>query len=69
MRGSARVRQPEFLTTARVARIVGVSKRTIHNWLKSGKIPEPEMNPENRYYLWTMADVETIRRIQEEEQE
>jgi predicted site-specific integrase-resolvase len=60
-------RSQEYLTTARVARILGVGKRTLHNWIKSGKVPGPEVNPDNGYLRWTMADVETVRTVLTEE--
>jgi predicted site-specific integrase-resolvase len=57
----------EFLTTARAARILGVSKRTLHNWIKAGKVPPPEINPENGYLQWTMSDVAVVRNVLMEE--
>jgi DNA-binding transcriptional MerR regulator len=60
---------PEYLTTARVARILGITKRTLHNWIKAGKVPGPEVNPENGYLQWTMADIEAARRALMEETE
>jgi DNA-binding transcriptional MerR regulator len=57
----------EFLTTARAARILGVSKRTLHNWIKAGKVPPPEVNPENGYLQWTMSDVAVVRNVLMEE--
>ncbi len=51
----------QFLTSAQVAAALGVTKRTLHNWIKSGKITAPEVNPANRYYRWTLVDVEAIR--------
>jgi excisionase family DNA binding protein len=56
-------RSPEYLTTARVARILGITKRTLHNWIKSGKVPGPEANPGNGYLQWTMSDVEVVRNV------
>ncbi len=56
-----------FLTSAQVAAAIGVSKRTLHNWIKSGKIVVPETNPDNGYYRWRLADVEAVRsRLREE---
>ena len=60
-------RSQEYLTTARVARILGITKRTLHNWIKAGKVPGPEINPDNGYLQWTMADVETVRNVLMEE--
>jgi DNA-binding transcriptional MerR regulator len=60
-------RAQEYLNTARVARILGITKRTLHNWIKSGKVPGPEVNPANGYLQWTMADVEVVRHALTEE--
>jgi len=57
----------EVLTSARVARILGITKRTLHNWIKAGKIPGPEVNPDNGYLQWTMTDVEVARNVLTEE--
>ena len=58
-----------YLTSVRVAGILGISKRTLHNWVKNGKIPPPEVDPSNGYYLWKMGDVDAIRNILLEEKE
>ena len=51
------------ITTEQVANILGVSKRTLKTWLQNGKVPEPERNPKNNYRVWSLAEVEAIRRI------
>jgi DNA-binding transcriptional MerR regulator len=60
-------RSPEYLTSARVARIFGITKKTLHNWIKAEKIPGPAVNPDNGYLQWTMADVEAVRNTLREE--
>lgn len=57
-----RGREP-YLSTGQVAEILGITKRTLKNWLKAELIPEPERNPVNRYRRWTLQDIESIRRI------
>ena len=52
-----------YLRTAQVAEILGITKKTLKNWLKSEFIPEPIRHPVNRYRRWTLQDVESIRRI------
>ena len=59
--------QIDYLSSARVARILQVSKRTLLNWVHSGKVPTPEVNPANGYLLWTMSDVEAVRTALQEE--
>jgi predicted site-specific integrase-resolvase len=63
MSQSDRAREPSYLSTGQVAEILGITKKTLKNWLKSELIPEPERNPMNRYRRWTLNDIETIRRI------
>ena len=49
--------------SAEVAKILGVSPRTLYRMLAAGRIPEPMRNPENRYRLWTEVDLQTIREV------
>jgi len=60
---TSQVRETVYLSTGQVAEILGITKRTLKNWLKAKWIPEPERNPANRYRRWTVQDVETVRRI------
>jgi DNA-binding transcriptional MerR regulator len=57
----------KFLTSAQVAIALGLTKGTLHYWIRQGKVPPPEVNPENGYYRWTLADVENIRLTLREE--
>ena len=52
-----------YLSTGQVAEILGITKKTLKNWLKTELIPEPHRNPMNRYRRWTLQDIEVIRRI------
>ena len=52
-----------YITSGRAARILGITKRTLHNWVKAGRIPGPEVNPDNGYLQWTLADVDTARHV------
>lgn len=47
--------------SAQVAKIVGVSPRTLYRMLAAGRIPEPMRNPDNQYRLWSEVDLQTIR--------
>ena len=51
----------QYMTTTEVARILGVSTQTIYNWLRAGKISEPERNPLTTYRKWTVKDVDMVR--------
>ncbi len=55
-----------YLRTAEVADILRVTKKTLKNWLRSEFIPEPQRNPSNRYRLWTLNDIEAVRRLLQE---
>jgi DNA-binding transcriptional MerR regulator len=57
-----------YLRTGQVAEILGITKKTLKNWLKAQFIPEPERHPVNRYRRWTLQDIESIRRILSERQ-
>ena len=47
--------------SAQVARILGISPRTLYRMLTDGRIAEPMRNPDNRYRLWTEVDLQGIR--------
>ena len=57
-----------YLRSQEVADVLGISKRTLMNWLRTQRIPEPERNQANRYRLWTTQDVERIRQTIAERQ-
>jgi DNA-binding transcriptional MerR regulator len=50
-----------YLKSQEVADVLGITKRTLMNWLRTKKIQEPERNQANRYRRWTTQDVERIR--------
>lgn len=56
------LRREEVLQSAEVAGLIGLSKRTLLNWLRSGKIPSPRRDPVTGWYRWTAADVDAARR-------
>jgi excisionase family DNA binding protein len=56
-------------TTAKVARLIGVSKQTLLNWIRSGRVPTPETMDNGKYYRWTVSELEGLRAsLLEEEQ-
>jgi DNA-binding transcriptional MerR regulator len=63
MSQTAGLREVPYLSTGQVAEILGITKKTLKNWLKASLIPEPQRNPMNRYRRWTLQDIESIRRI------
>jgi MerR HTH family regulatory protein len=59
-------RDTRFLKSAEVAEALDISKVTLKTWLRTGKVQEPNRDPNNGYRLWTPQDVEAIRRIRKE---
>jgi DNA-binding transcriptional MerR regulator len=57
---------PRHFRTVEVARMLGVTKRTLNRWIASGRIPAPERHPENGYHLWTSNDLQAVRNVQAE---
>ena len=56
-----KARSEPYLRSQEVADVLGITKRTLMNWLRTEKIAEPERNQANRYRRWTAQDVERIR--------
>jgi DNA-binding transcriptional MerR regulator len=69
MRSAGRSEKPDYLSSCRAARVLGVSKRTLLNWINAGVVPKPEVNPTNGYLLWTTADIEAARIARMEERD
>ncbi len=51
------------LKSHEVAEILGITARTLRNWLQAKKIPEPRRDPKSGFRLWSYHDVDTIRSI------
>lgn len=49
--------------SSQVAKILGISSRTLYRMLADGRIPEPMRNPENQYRVWTEVDIQAIREV------
>lgn len=56
-------RNRDYMSTRDVARLLGVSRQTLYNWLKEGRIPEPVRHPLTLYPQWKPEDVDRIRGI------
>ena len=52
-----------YYRTAQVARILGISTRTLFRKLKAGEFPEPRRDPANNYRLWTLSEIELFDRL------
>jgi len=46
-------------STQEIADLVGVTKRCILNWLRDGKIPEPDRD-RNQYRIWTQRELSQV---------
>lgn len=53
-------RSVRSLTSAEVAIALGVSKTTLLNWLRAGKVPEPARDPNNNYRIWTPEELAMV---------
>jgi predicted site-specific integrase-resolvase len=51
----------ERLTSTQVASTLGVTRQTLHNWIKSGKIACPDADVSKGYFRWTALEVESLR--------
>ncbi len=58
---SLKMRRKEYLNTAEVAELFGITKQTVLNWMRQGRIVEPERNPVNNYRIWSESDVQRVR--------
>jgi excisionase family DNA binding protein len=47
--------------SSQVAKILGVSVRTLYRMLAAGRIPEPMRDDQNGYRVWTEVDIQAIR--------
>lgn len=65
---SLKTRRMAYLNTAEVAELFGITKQTVLNWIRQGKIVEPERNPVNNYRLWSESDVQRVRDMIRERQ-
>jgi predicted site-specific integrase-resolvase len=61
------MRASDIMSTRQVAKVLGVSRQTLYNWLNAGRIPEPIRHPLTKHMQWKVEDVNRIQRILEEE--
>ena len=52
-----------YYRTTEVARVLGMSLRTLLRKLKSGEFPEPKRDQSNNYRIWTISDIEQLRML------
>jgi DNA-binding transcriptional MerR regulator len=56
-------REAVYYTTFQAAEALGITKRTLKNWLRLGKVTEPERNAMTGYRRWTLRDIENARQL------
>lgn len=52
-----------FYSAAEVSDILGITKNTLFNWEKAGKIPRPRRDPMNNYRIFSEKDLKKLRSI------
>jgi excisionase family DNA binding protein len=53
--------QRVFMSTKKAAKLLGVSRQTLYNWLNDAKIPEPQRHPRTGHLQWQPQDIQRIR--------
>jgi len=53
----------KFYTVKDVADILGVTRRTLFNWEKEGKIPPARREPISNYRIFTEQDIEQLKTL------
>lgn len=54
-------RREGLYKSAEVAKILGISSRTLYRMLADGRVAEPMRDPRNGYRVWTEVDVQAVR--------
>jgi excisionase family DNA binding protein len=55
---------PKYLTTTEAADAVGITRATLHNWIKNGRVRPPKLQSGNMLVrLWTESDVARLRAV------
>lgn len=52
-----------FYKVSEVAKILGITTRSLYNWERAGKIPKPRRDPMSNYRLYTREDIEKLKKI------
>ena len=46
-----------------VARLLGITRRTLYNWEKAGKIPKTKRDKMSNYRIYTEADIKKLKKL------
>lgn len=60
------MRGNDYMSTKAVAKVLGISRQTLYNWLNEGRIPEPARHPLTNHMRWKAEDVQRIYLIMQE---
>lgn len=52
-----------YYTVNDVIAELGISKNTLYNWERAGKIPAARRHPMNKYRVYDKKDIEKIRKM------
>jgi excisionase family DNA binding protein len=52
---------PKYLTTTEAAEAVGITRATIYDWIKRGRVRPPKLQVGNGVRLWSESDVARLR--------
>jgi predicted DNA-binding transcriptional regulator AlpA len=55
-----RKRPTGTLSTAQVARVLGVTTKTLYRMLKDGRVQEPRRDATNNYRVWVPNEVQQL---------
>lgn len=55
------MRDDNYFTIGEMAKILGISPRTLKNHEKQGKIPKPMRNASNNWRVYTEEDIEKLK--------
>ena len=56
---------PKYLTTTEAAEAVGITRATLHEWIKRGRVRPPKLQLGNGHAvrLWNESDVARLRAV------
>ena len=54
--------QSALLKCHEVAKLLGVTRKTVHRYVEAGILPAPAQDPANGYGYWKLSDVDVARR-------
>ncbi|PIQ87196.1 MAG: MerR family DNA-binding transcriptional regulator [Candidatus Omnitrophica bacterium CG11_big_fil_rev_8_21_14_0_20_45_26] len=57
------MKQKKRLYSLDAAKALGVSRRTLMNWEKAGKIPKPSRDQMSNYRIYSIKDVKKLKKI------